>query len=70
MSTRWNDGNAPLTNFAVMHALQGVAVIDPASGRAVEPLMSATAQSDPDAKSAVDARPAVTPVLYLPRSIT
>lgn len=44
-------GNVPLTNFAVMHALPRIAEMDPASGYAVEALMSAIAQADPDAKS-------------------
>ena len=43
-------GNAPLTNFAVMHALPRIAEMNPASGYAVEALMSAIAQADPDAK--------------------
>jgi enoyl-CoA hydratase/carnithine racemase len=46
-------GNAPLTNFAVMHALPRIAEMDPASGYAVEALMSAIAQADPDAKARV-----------------
>jgi len=44
-------GNAPLTNFAVMHALPRIAQMDPASGYVVEALMSAIAQADPDAKA-------------------
>ena len=44
-------GNAPLTNFAVMHALPRIAGMDPASGYAVEALMSAIAQSDGEAKT-------------------
>jgi (methylthio)acryloyl-CoA hydratase len=44
-------GNAPLTNFAVMHALPRIAEMDPASGYAVEALMAAIAQADPDAKA-------------------
>jgi enoyl-CoA hydratase/carnithine racemase len=44
-------GNAPLTNFAVMHALPRIAEMDPASGYSVEALMSAIAQADPDAKA-------------------
>jgi (methylthio)acryloyl-CoA hydratase len=44
-------GNAPLTNFAVMHALPRIADMDPASGYAVEALMAAIAQADPDAKA-------------------
>jgi (methylthio)acryloyl-CoA hydratase len=44
-------GNAPLTNFAIMHALPRIAEMDPASGYAVEALMAAIAQADPDAKA-------------------
>jgi (methylthio)acryloyl-CoA hydratase len=44
-------GNAPLTNFAVMHALPRIAEMDPASGYAVEALMAAIAQADDEAKS-------------------
>ncbi|HXZ22826.1 MAG TPA: crotonase/enoyl-CoA hydratase family protein [Pseudolabrys sp.] len=44
-------GNAPLTNFAVMHALPRIAEMDPASGYAVEALMAAIAQADPGAKA-------------------
>jgi enoyl-CoA hydratase/carnithine racemase len=44
-------GNAPLTNFAVMHALPRIAEMDPASGYAVEALMSAIAQADGEAKA-------------------
>jgi enoyl-CoA hydratase/carnithine racemase len=44
-------GNAPLTNFAVMHALPRIAEMDPAGGYAVEAMMSAIAQADPDAKA-------------------
>lgn len=43
--------NAPLTNFAVMHALPRIAEIDPASGYAVEALMAAIAQADGEAKA-------------------
>jgi len=43
--------NTSTTNFAVMHALPRIAEMDPASGYAVEALMSAIAQADPDAKS-------------------
>lgn len=43
--------NAPLTNFAVMHALPRIAEMDPQSGLAVEAIMSAIAQADPDAKA-------------------
>lgn len=44
-------GNAPLTNFAVMHALPRIAEMDPANGYAVEALISAIAQADPNAKA-------------------
>jgi (methylthio)acryloyl-CoA hydratase len=44
-------GNAPLTNFAVMHALPRIAEMDPATGYSVEALMAAIAQADPDAKA-------------------
>src|SRR5215471_11363394 len=44
-------GNASLTNFGVMHALPRIAEMDPASGYAVEALMAAIAQADPDAKA-------------------
>jgi len=44
-------GNTPLTNFAVMHALPRIAEMDPASGYAVEALMSAIAQADGEAKA-------------------
>src|SRR5215467_6297573 len=47
--------NAPLTNFAVTHALPRIAEMDPAGGFAVEALMSAIAQADPDAKARVRA---------------
>src|SRR5262249_48715575 len=45
--------NAPLTNFAILPALPRFAGMDPASGYAVEALMSAIAQADPDAKARV-----------------
>jgi enoyl-CoA hydratase/carnithine racemase len=48
-------GNAPLTNFAVMHALPRIAEMDPAAGYSVEALMSAIAQADPDAKARLKA---------------
>src|SRR6476660_4551794 len=44
-------GNAPLTNFAIMHALPRIAEMDPAGGYAIEAMMSAIAQADPDAKA-------------------
>jgi (methylthio)acryloyl-CoA hydratase len=43
-------GNAPLTNFAVMHVLPRIAEQDPASGYLMESLMAAIAQGDDDAK--------------------
>src|SRR5919204_5260379 len=42
-------GNAPLTNFAVMHALPRIAESDAASGYAMESLISAIAQADDEA---------------------
>jgi (methylthio)acryloyl-CoA hydratase len=43
--------NAALTNFAVMHALPRIAEMAPQSGFAVEALMAAIAQADPEAKN-------------------
>ena len=43
--------NAPLTNFAVMHALPRIAESDPAAGYAMEALTAAIAQADPEAKT-------------------
>jgi enoyl-CoA hydratase/carnithine racemase len=43
--------NAPLTNFAVMHALPRIAEMDPASGYAMEALMASIAQADGEAKA-------------------
>ncbi len=43
--------NAPLTNFAVMHALPRIAESDPAAGYAMEALISSIAQADPEAKA-------------------
>jgi len=43
--------NAPLTNFAVMHALPRIAESDPAAGYAMESMISAIAQADPEAKA-------------------
>jgi hypothetical protein len=42
--------NAPLTNFAVMHALPRIADSDRQSGLVMESLRAAIAQSDPIAK--------------------
>jgi len=47
--------NAPLTNFAVMHALPRIAEMDPASGLAMEALMSSIAQADGEAKARLKA---------------
>jgi len=44
-------GNAPLTNFAVMHVLPRIAESDPASGFLAESLMAAIAQDDEEAKA-------------------
>ncbi len=43
--------NAPLTNFAVMHALPRIAESDPASGYLTEALMAAIAQGSDEAKA-------------------
>ena len=43
-------GTAPMTNFAAMHVLPRNAEQDSASGLLMEALMSAIAQSDPEAK--------------------
>ena len=48
-------GNAPLTNFAVMHALPRIAESDPAAGYAMEALTAAVAQADPQAKARLKA---------------
>ena len=47
--------NAPLTNFAVMHALPRIAEMDPAGGLAMEALMSSIAQADGEAKARLKA---------------
>jgi enoyl-CoA hydratase/carnithine racemase len=44
-------GNTALTNFAVTQALPRIASMDPASGFAVEALMSSIAQADGEAKA-------------------
>ena len=44
-------GNAPLTNFAVMHALPRIAESDPTSGYLTESLMAAIAQGSEEAKA-------------------
>jgi (methylthio)acryloyl-CoA hydratase len=43
-------GNAPMTNFAVLHALPRIAASDPAAGYLTEALMAAIAQGDEEAK--------------------
>lgn len=43
-------GNAPMTNFALIHALPRIAESDPASGYLTEALMAAIAQGDDEAK--------------------
>ncbi len=43
--------NAPLTNFAVMHALPRIADADPGIGYMTEALMAAVAQGDGEAKT-------------------
>jgi enoyl-CoA hydratase/carnithine racemase len=43
--------NAPMTNFAVMHALPRIAESDPASGYLTEALMAAIAQGSEEAKA-------------------
>jgi (methylthio)acryloyl-CoA hydratase len=48
-------GNAPLTNFAVLHVLPRIAESDPASGFLTESLMAAIAQSDEEAKARLKA---------------
>jgi enoyl-CoA hydratase/carnithine racemase len=47
-------GNAPLTNFALIHALPRIAASDPAAGYVTEALMAAAAQGDAEAKRRVD----------------
>ncbi len=44
-------GNAPLTNFAVTHVLPRIAETDPASGLAMESMISSIAQADEEAKT-------------------
>jgi len=48
-------GNTPLTNFAVTQALPRIAEMAPASGYAVEALMSSIAQADGEAKARLKA---------------
>ncbi len=48
-------GNAPFTNFAVMHLLPRIAESDPATGFATEALTAAIAQAEPEAKARLKA---------------
>jgi len=48
-------GNTALTNFAITHILPRIAEVDPASGYAVESLISSIAQADAEAKSRLTA---------------
>ena len=48
-------GNAPFTNYAVMHVLPRIAESDPASGFATEALTAAIAQAEPEAKARLKA---------------
>jgi enoyl-CoA hydratase/carnithine racemase len=48
-------GNAPFTNFAVMHVLPRIAASDPAAGFLTEALASAIAQGDEEAKARLKA---------------
>ena len=48
-------GNAPFTNFAVMHILPRIARSDPATGFATEALTAAIAQGDDEAKARLKA---------------
>jgi (methylthio)acryloyl-CoA hydratase len=48
-------GNAPMTNFAIIHVLPRIAESDPASGYLTEALISAIAQGDDEAKARLKA---------------
>jgi (methylthio)acryloyl-CoA hydratase len=48
-------GNAPFTNYAVMHILPRIARSDPATGLATETLTAAIAQGDKEAKARMKA---------------
>jgi enoyl-CoA hydratase/carnithine racemase len=48
-------GNAPFTNYAVMHILPRIARSDPATGFATEALTAAIAQGDDEAKARMKA---------------
>ena len=48
-------GNAPLTNYAIMHVLPRIAESDPASGFMTESLISAIAQAEDEAKARLKA---------------
>lgn len=47
----WAAAAAPLTTFAVLHALPRIAEVDPRTGGLMESLMAAVATSDKDAKT-------------------
>lgn len=47
--------NAPMTNFAVVHALPRIAEADPAAGYVAEAMTAAIAQSDREAKARIRA---------------
>ena len=46
-------GNAPMTNFAVMHALPRIAETSPESGYMMEAMISSIAQADAEAKTRI-----------------
>lgn len=48
-------GNAPLTNFALVHALPRIVESGPAAGYLLEALMVGIAQGDPEAKARLNA---------------
>jgi enoyl-CoA hydratase/carnithine racemase len=48
-------GNAPLTNYAIVHVLPRIAESDPAAGFAMESLISAIAQGESEAKERLKA---------------
>ncbi len=47
--------NAPMTNFALMHALPRIAESDPDAGFMMEALMSAVASTEPEAQARLEA---------------
>jgi (methylthio)acryloyl-CoA hydratase len=48
-------GNAPMTNFAVLHALPHIAEANPAAGLFTESLMAAIAETTPEAQARLQA---------------